>query len=161
MIDFNISPFVESTDFLIVAWIMMAIIFSVALTVGNRVKYVIVPLLFALISFTIILTVDVLGRPVSTIPKGEFLIIHFDVDINKKDGKTILLWAKIEDKNRLYRIPFSEKRMKQLIESRKRRTKTGQAQMGKFAGRPGFTNQPGELRTYNFPYRERLQKDGN
>ena len=160
MFDFNIVPFVESTGFLIIAWLVMAVIFSVALVVGNRVKYIVVPLLFGLISFTVLLTADSLGRPVSAVPTGEFLLIHFETNNTDRYGETILLWIKAKQRHRMYRMPFSEEVMKQLLEARERRKRTGQAQLGNF-GNESEKSHPGEFRTYNFPYQERLRKNGN
>jgi len=162
--------FLSTTTTLISMWVALyvALLMLVAKTdLSINRKMLIVPLTFLLLYVTISDTINLFGYPYDGYPNGEFQIVSHRVD----ETKTIVLWVRNEDGDRLYRFPYDEKTKKALDKSAKK-TKDGVRQMGKFGEQQNQDDQGNRnssmtrgnsrsLKVYDFPHQERLPKTPN
>lgn len=157
--------FLNTTELLIAFWIGFGIVMlSLVMrsNLGFSRKLAIVPLTFLALYVTISNTTDLLGLPYDAYPEGKMPLLMHKIAVDPKTKqKSILLWVLDKGRDRLFRIPFTEKGKKQLAESKKRRKK-GRMQMieMKKAKKKQFyqTSPSPSMNVYNFPLQDVIPK---
>lgn len=78
------------------------------------IKLLSLPFAILLSIYTIYFVYDKLGSPIEGMPEGQFEYVHHKVS---NGGEEILLWAEIEDRDRLYIFDYNRENMKKLNEA--------------------------------------------
>jgi len=158
--------FLTTTGALVSIWVALTIVFLMLVaksTLTLTRKMTIVPLTFLLLYVTISDTINLFGYPYDGYPVGEFQIVSHRVD----ETKTIVLWVRNDDGDRLYRFPYDEN-AKKALDAAKKKADKGVRQMGKFERSnksKGNKNQgmsrdsENSLKVYDFPHQQRIPKN--
>ena len=148
------------SNYLLMVWIAAGILCFAPLFVKNRyLQFLVVPVIMTAVLYSFIYSDQQIGRPYYDHPE-KFLYVSHKVD-EIEGKKWITLLAIVDEDDRLYRFPYTDKKQQEL-KSAQQRSKNGRAQVGEFNPRDprnGERTAEPELKTYDLPHTEIIPKD--